>query len=319
MIPEIIAGIVQVLTVLLLSPLMVGILKKCEASFESRRGISPFQPYHDLGKFFKKEAVVPEGAGSLFIIAPMLSFTAYLILPWVVPIVFGSPSWFAPIVDFLGGAFLFGFAAFFSVIGTEKTGSYYTGIGASRAVTFGAFAEPVLITVFFGVALITGTNNPFLTNETLRNNISWMLSPTHLLLIAAFFLLLLFDTGKLPIESHGMGELGMIGEGMGLEYSGPLYALKSWGSYMKQFILFSVFINVFAMPWPIPLEVSALTVFYGIALLFVKMLVVIFAMVLVEVSVGKIRLFKIIDYLAFSYLMALLAVISFFLVGGVPQ
>jgi len=234
MIPEIVAGLVQVLTVLLLSPLMVGIIKKWEAKFESRKGISIFQPYYDLAKFFKKEIVVPEG----------------------VPIVFGSPSWFAPLVDFLGGAFLFGFAAFFSVIGTEKTGSYYTGIGASRGVTFGAFAEPILITVFFGVALITGTNNPFITNETLRENLPWMLSPTHLLLIAAFFLLLLFDTGKLPIESHGMGELGMIGQGMGLEYSGPLYALKSWGSYMKQFILFSVFINVFAMPWFIPLQPS---------------------------------------------------------------
>ncbi len=319
MIPEIIAGLVQVLTVLALSPLMVGILKKWEAKFESRKGITIFQPYYDLAKFFKKEIVVSEDAGSLFILAPMLSFTAYLILPWVVPIVFGSPSWFAPLVDFLGGAFLFGFASFFSVIGTEKTGSYYTGIGATRGVTFGAFAEPVLITVFFGVALITGTNNPFLTNETLRNNLSWMLSPTHLLLIAAFFLLLLFDTGKLPIESHGMGELGMIGQGMGLEYSGPLYALKSWGSYMKQFILFSVFINVFAMPWFIPLQVNAITILYGIALLFVKMLVVIFAIVLVEISVAKIRLFKIVDYLTFSYLTALLAVISFFLVGGVPQ
>ena len=319
MIPEVIIGIVQVLAVLLLSPLMVGILKKLEARFESRRGMSIFQPYYDLEKFFKKEVVVPAEAGTLFIVAPMLSFTAYLILPWVLPIIFGTPSWFAPQVDFLGGAFLFGFAAFFSVIGTEKTGSYYTGIGASRAVTFGAFAEPVLITVFFGVALITGTNNPFLTNETLRNNLSWMLSPTHILLIAAFFLILLFDTGKLPVESHGMGELGMIEQGMGLEYSGPLYALKSWGSYMKQFILFSVFINVFAMPWFIPMDMNALTMLYGIALLFVKMLVVISAIVVVEISVAKIRLFKIIDYLTFSYLMALLAVISFFLVGGVPK
>ncbi len=319
MISEVVMGLIQVAVVLLLSPLMVGIFKKMTALFESRRGVSVLQPYYDLAKFFRKEIVVPQGAGTFFIYAPLLSFTAYLILPWVVPIVFGAPSWFAPIVDFLGGAFLFGFAAFFSVIGTEKTGSYYTGIGATRSVTFGAFAEPVLITVFFGVALITGTNNPFLTGETMRNNLSWMLSPTHLLLIAAFFLLLLFDTGKLPIESHGMGELGMIGQGTALEYSGPLLALKSWGGYMKQFILFSVFVNVFAIPWGIPLNLTLLSALWGILLLFLKQMVVVFAMVLVEVSVGKIRLFKIIDYLTFSYLMALLAVISFFLVGGVPQ
>ncbi len=319
MIPQIIIGAVQMFVVLLLSPLMVGIMKRVEARFESRKGMSIFQPYYDLAKFFRKETLIPEDAGSLFTVAPILAFTAYLILPWVVPIVFGTPSWFAPTVDFLGGAFIFGFASFFSVIGAEKTGSYYTGIGSTRGVNFGAFAEPVLITVFFGVALITGTNNPFVTNEVLRNSPSWMLSTTHILLIAAFFLLLLFDTGKLPIESHGMGELGMIGQGMGLEYTGPLYALKSWGAYMKQFILFSVFINVFAIPWLIPLSLTPWNVIWGTALLFVKMLIVIFAMVVVEMSVAKIRLFKIIDYLTFSYLMALLAVISLFLVGGVPK
>lgn len=319
MIPQIIIGAVQMLVVLLLSPLMVGIMKRIEARFESRKGMSIFQPYYDLAKFFRKETLIPEGAGSLFTVAPILAFTAYLILPWVVPIVFGTPSWFAPTVDFLGGAFIFGFASFFSVIGSEKTGSYYTGIGATRGVNFGAFAEPVLITVFFGVALITGTNNPFVTNEVLRNSPSWMLSTTHILLIAAFFLLLLFDTGKLPIESHGMSELGMIGQGVGLEYTGPLYALKLWGAYMKQFILFSVFINVFAIPWFIPLSLTLWNVIWGTALLLGKMLIVIFAMVIVEMSVAKIRLFKIIDYLTFSYLMALLAVISLFLVGGVPK
>ncbi len=319
MISQITIGIVQVAAVLLLSPLMVGIMKRIEARFESRRGISVFQPYYDLAKFFRKETLIPKDAGSLFLTAPILSFTAYLILPWVVPIVFGVPSWFAPMVDLLGGAFLFGFAAFFSVIGTEKTGSYYTGIGASRGVTFSAFAEPVLITVFFGVALITGTNNPFVTNEVLRSNTSWLLSTTHLLIIAAFFLLLLFDTGKLPLESHGMNELGMLGQGMGMEYTGPLYALKSWGSYMKQFILFSVFINVFAIPWGIAMSTDLVSVVWGLFLLFSKMLIVIFAMIIVEMSVAKIRLFKIIDFLMFSYLVALLAIISLFLVGGVPQ
>ena len=319
MISQITIGIVQVAAVLLLSPLMVGIMKRIEARFESRRGISVFQPYYDLAKFFRKETLIPKGAGSLFLTAPILSFTAYLILPWVVPIVFGVPSWFAPMVDLLGGAFLFGFAAFFSVIGTEKTGSYYTGIGASRGVTFSAFAEPVLITVFFGVALITGTNNPFVTNEVLRSNTSWLLSTTHLLIIAAFFLLLLFDTGKLPLESHGMNELGMLGQGMGMEYTGPLYAIKSWGTYMKQFILFSVFINVFAIPWGIAMSTDLVSVVWGVFLLFLKMLIVIVAMIVVEMSVAKIRLFKIIDFLMFSYLVALLAIISLFLVGGVPQ
>ena len=318
MIPEIVMGAIQLLAVLLLSPLIAGIIKKTEAIFESRKGISVFQPYYDIAKFFRKENLIPEDSGWLFIAAPILAFTAYLILPWVVPIVFGSPSWVAPTVDFLGGAFIFGFASYFSVIGTERTGSYYTGIGATRGINFGAFAEPVLITVFFGVALITGTNNPFITNQYLRANINWLLSPTHLFLIAAFFLLLLFDTGKLPTESHTMCELSMIGQGMGMEYTGSLYALKMWGGYMKQFILFGVFLNVFAMPWGIAMEPSAWGIVWGISLIFGKMVLLAVIIAMVEVSVAKIRLFKIIDYLTFAYLMALIAVISFLFVGGVP-
>ncbi len=318
MIPELLIGAVQLCVVLVLSPLIVGIIKKIEARFESRKGISIFQPYYDIAKFFRKETLIPENTGFMFIAAPILSFTAYLILPWMVPIVFDTPSWIAPTVDFLGGAFIFAFASYFAVIGTEKIGSYYTGIGATRSVNFGAFAEPVLITVFFGVALITGTNNPFITNEVLRKNLLWLVSPTHIFLIAAFFLLLLFDTGKLPTESHTMGELGMIEQGTGMEYSGPLYALKIWGGYMKQFILLSVFINVFALPWGIPTTLTISSVLFGIALLLLKMIFVVFIIALVEVSVAKIRLFKIVDYLTFSYLMALLAVISFILTGGVP-
>ena len=318
MIPELIIGLVQVLAVLLLSPLIVGIIKKTEAIFESRRGISVLQPYYDIAKFFRKENLIPKNAGSLFTVAPLLAFTGYLILPWVVPIVFGAPSWIAPTVDFLGGAFIFGFASYFSVIGTERTGSYYTGIGATRGINFGAFAEPVLITVFFGVAVITGTNNPFVTNAYLRDNLSWLLSPTHLFLIAAFFLLILFDTGKLPTESHTMSELGMIGQGMGMEYSGSLYALKMWGGYMKQFILFGVFINVFAMPWGIAMEPTPWGILWGLGLILFKMFILAVVIAMVEVSVAKIRLFKIIDYLTFAYLMALVAVISFVFMGGAP-
>ncbi len=314
---RIVIGIVQVIVVLMLSPLMAGVLKKVEARIESRRGISIFQPYYDLAKFFRKETLVPEGTGPFFIAAPFIAFAAMLTLPLMLPIVGNFPSWLAPTVDFFGGTFIFGLAAMASVLATERTGSYYTGIGATRSVSFGAFAEPVLIMVFFGVAIITGTNNPFLMNHRITAG-SWYLSPTHVLITAAFFMLLLFDTGKLPIESHGSNELGMIDQAKSLEYTGPLYALSSWASYMKSFILTAVFLNVFAFPWGLAESASLNSIIYGTATLLIKMFGLTLAFVAVEETLAKIRLFRIIDYLSASFLLAIMGVISFLLGGGAP-
>ncbi len=309
-------NIIQVAVVVVLSPLMVGILKKAEAMVESRRGISVFQPYYDLAKYMRKEVVAPTRSLT-FHLAPVVAFSCYLILPMVLPIVVGYPLPFAPMVDFLGGAFLFTLAAIISVIAVTRTGSFYTAIGASRAVSFAALAEPTLIMVFFGVALITKTNNPFITNKVLSTQIPWIVSPTHALLIVAFFMLLLFETGKLPIESEGLSEFGMLDEGKLMEYSGIEYALLKWGSYMKSFILMSVFLNVFAVPWGVARSCTAISVATGIAVLFVKMIALILVFVVVEEIFAKMRLFKIIDYLAVSFMLALLSVVSYFLFGGV--
>jgi len=309
-------NLIQVAVVVTLSPLMAGILKKLEAVFESRKGISVLQPYYDLTKYFKKEVVAPT-TSSVFHLAPIIAFSCYLILPMVLPIIVGYPLPFAPMVDFLGGAFLFTLAAVVSTIAATRTGSYYTAIGASRAISFAALAEPTLIMVFFGVALITRTNNPFVTNKVLSTQMQWILSPTHALLIVAFFMLLLFETGKLPIESEGLAEFGMIDEGKLMEYSGLEYALLKWGSYMKSFILMAVFLNVFAFPWGVARAVSAISVATGILTLFIKMLVLILIFAIVEETFAKIRLFKILDYLALSFTLALLSIVSFFLFGGV--
>ncbi len=310
-------NVIQVLVVLIFSPLMAGILKKLEAIVESRRGISVLQPYYDIFKFMRKEVVAPRNVASIYFLAPSVAFACYLILPMVLPIVAGYPCPFAPMVDFLGGGFLFALASMMTTLATARTGSFYTSIGTSRAVSFSSLAEPTLIMVFFGVALITSTNNPFVTNEVLATNYRWIVSPTHILIVCAFFMLLLFETGKIPIESEGLSEFGMIDEGKTMEYSGMPYALLKWGSYMKSFILMSVFLNVFALPWGVARDYSASSIAFGIATLLAKMFLLIVVFVLVEETFAKMRLFKILDYLTVSFMLAILSIISFFVFGGV--
>ncbi len=40
----------------------------------------------------------------------------------------------------------------------------------------------------------------------------------------------------------------MIEQGKGLEYSGPVLAVATWGYWVKSATLMSVFLNVFALP-----------------------------------------------------------------------
>jgi formate hydrogenlyase subunit 4 len=309
-------NIIQVGTVLLLSPLIAGIINRLKAAIESRHGPSIFQPYYDLSKLFRKEVVIPECSSIIFILSPFVAFSAYLVIALVIPIVTPYPLPYGILLDLLGGALMFGFAGIIGIVAAIDARTNYTSMGASRSASFTALAEPTLIMVFFGVATISGTNNPYVTNNILASSVSWYLSATHILVMAAFFMLLLFETGRLPVESSGLMEFGMLDDGKVMEHSGKLLALSRWGGYMKQFMLMSVFLNVFAIPWWMSGNVSVLGALYSVGTLFLKLLILIAAIVIVEETFAKLRLFKILDFLAISFSLGLLSVVAYFLVGG---
>jgi len=310
-----VVSVVQAATVLLLAPLLAGMGYRLKAWTESRTGPSIFQPYFDLAKYLRKETLLPDGASRIFFVAPFVAFGAYLLISVVVPIITPYPIPFAPTVDFLGGGLLFGLAGTVTLLAAVDSGSNYAILGASRTVSFAAFAEPTLIIVFFAVAVITGTNNPYVTNNLLASSTSAYLSPTHLLVTAAFFLLLLAETGKLPVESTGLMEFGMLEDGRIFEHSGRLLGINRWNGWLKQFLLYSVFVNVFAFPWGLSGDVSAPGTLWNIVLLLAKLLALVGVIVLVEATVAKVRLFKIRDFLALSFSLAVLAVFAFAVLG----
>jgi formate hydrogenlyase subunit 4 len=273
------------------------------------------QPYYDLAKLLRKETLVPDGSSRLFLLAPFVAFGAYLVISVVVPIITPYPLPYASTVDFLGGGLLFGLAGLVTLLAALAAGSNYTALGASRTASFSALGEPTLIVVFFGVAVITGTNNPYVTNNLLASSISSYLSPTHLLVVAAFFLLLLAETGKLPVESSGLMEFGMLEDGRTFGHSGRLLGLFRWNGWMKQFLLYSVFVNVFALPWGMSDAVTLVGAGENIVLLLAKLLLVVGVVAGVEATLAKVRLFKIRDFLALSFSLAILSLFVFAVVG----
>jgi formate hydrogenlyase subunit 4 len=149
---------------------------------------------------------------------------------------------------------------------------------------------------------------PFVVNHLLVQNASVYWSPAHLFLVFAFFVLLLVETDRLPIHSSTHIEVYMIEEARILEYSGPLLGLLKWASMMKQFILYTIFCNVLTLPWGLSQHGTALGAAGAAAGLFLRMLVVVVAIVIVETAQSRLRFFRYQEPLAASFMLAVLAI-----------
>src|SRR5271154_5658104 len=205
--------LLQVLTIGLGAPFVTGVSAAVEARLQGRRGPRIRQPYLDLAKLVRKEALAPEGTSWFFLAAPVIAVAAYLTIPLLIPVLtsFGLPLGYMG--DILGGGFLLSLASFVLATAALATGSPYAQLGASRAKTFAAFPEPVVLFVVFPVALLPGTALPYALASTVRSSAGQIIRPAHLLAAAALFMVILHETGRIPVETHaGTNEFGMIEE-----------------------------------------------------------------------------------------------------------
>lgn len=308
--PDIALQICQVLCVLLLAPLLQGFILKTEERVQRSRGPSLLQPYRDLWKLFHKESVVPESASWIYWIAPIIAFTAMLVVPILIPVLTDRPLPLSDMGDMLGGGMVLTLGSFAIILAGLDSGNVYGGIGSSRAVMLGILAEPTLILVLVGISLLAKAMLPFVVNHLLLSSISTYFSPAHIFLVLGFFALLLVETDRLPIHSSTHIEIYMIDEARILEYSGPLLALLKWASMMKQFILYTIFCNVFLLPWGMSQLGTPLGELGSVATLLLKFLLVALAVVVVETVQSRLRFYRYQEPLAAGFLFAVLAIIS---------
>ena len=307
---DILLQIGQVLTVALVAPLIQGIVVQFEERVQRARGPGIFQPYRDLWKLFHKQIVVPDTASWLFWATPVVAFTCMLTVPILIPVLTNYPLPLSDMGDILGGGLILTFGSFMIVLAGLDTGSAYGGIGSSRAVMVAILAEPTLILVFVGITLLAKSMIPFVVNHLLVADWAVYFSPAHLFLVAAFFILLLVETDRMPIHSSTHIEVYMIEEARILEYSGPLLALLKWASAMKQFILYTIFCNVLVLPWGLSVKGIALGALAAAAALVVKFTLVAGTVVFVETAQSRLRFYRYQEPLAASFLLAVLAIIG---------
>jgi formate hydrogenlyase subunit 4 len=309
--------LLQVLTVAIAAPWVTGVIAKVEARLQGRRGPRVLQPYYDLGKLLRKEALAPQGASWFFLAAPVIAVAAYLTIPLLIPVLttFGLPLGYMG--DILGGGFLLALASFVVAVAALETGSPYAQLGSSRAKTFSAIAEPVVLFVVFTVALLTGTDLPYALAATVRSSAGQVVRPGHLLASAALFMVILHETGRIPVETHtGTNEFGMIEEARSFEHSGPYLALLRWGSELKQLVLFTILADVFVVPWGLASTQRLGAVLLAIVALLAKAAAVGVVVAVIDNSFAKLRLFKITEYVSAAFLLAVIGIFTLYLGGG---
>ncbi len=307
----------QVLVVLLAAPLVSGFAATVEAKMQGRRGPHVLQVYFDLAKDFSKETLAPTGVGPVFFLAPVIAFACYLTVPMLIPVLTGFALPLGYMGDIMGGGLVLSMASFFVAVAAAETGDGFAQLASSRSKTFGAITEPVLLLVIMTVALITTTDLPYVLGATVRSGPAQIVRPAHLLASAALFMVIVFETARIPVETHsGLIELGMIEGGRSFEHTGPLRALLTWGSAAKQMVLYVIFLNVFVAPWGMASTARPTDVALGVVAIVGKALLLAVVMAVLDNMFAKLRLFKITEFVSAAFLLAVLAIFTLYLGGG---
>ena len=312
MIADLALALIQALVVAAGAPLLVGVLRTLKARLVGRRGPRPWQPYADLAKLLRKETVVSTTTSWVFRVTPYVLFATMLVAAVIVPVVASRTA--LPFAGIILLMYLFLVGSFFLALAGLDSGSAFGGMGASREVAVAALAEPTVILAVFALALRADTTNLGGIVARLSGEPVLAASPGHLLAFVAFFIVMLAETGRLPVDNPATHlELTMIHEAMVLEYSGRYLALVEWAGAMKLFVFLTLLANLF-FPWGVPDLVAPVPIVLGLLALAGKLAVLTVGLAVLETIVAKLRLFRVPELLAGSFALALLSVTAVFLV-----
>ena len=294
---------IQTLLLILFAPALSGLIRKFKNNLRMRKGAPVLQPYYNLSKLFQKEEVVSENSSWILKATPHIvlgtSVTALLLLPAVVGGIALSSAG-----DIIALLFILALGRFFLSLAGLDTASAFGGMGSSREMFLSSLAEPVAVVAVLAVALNTGSTNLNIISGTI------VLRFSSAIALIALFLVAIVETSRLPVDNQETHlELTMIHEAMVLEYSGRSLAMIELASHVKQILFFSLLSCIF-IPYTIPSALNGMQLAAGISIYAGKLLVFAAVMALLEVSVAKMRLFRAVDFLAFSLLLSITAVIA---------
>ena len=301
-------NLVQALLLILMAPLVRGVIARLKARIQNRQGASVFRPYADLLKLFRKEDLVPSSASFVFRLAPIVLFTATLVVAAFVPLLHGS-ALLGVTGDFIILVYLLALGRFFLMLGAMDGGSSFGGMGASREAMVSTLSEAPFLLALMSVAIVAHSGSIARMVQWTVGQDFFQFSAVHALAFAALALVAVAETGRVPVDNPTTHlELTMIHEAMVLEYSGPSLALIEWASAIKLTTVMALLIGLF-VPWGMAGNLSALAITIGLFVLLLKMAVLIVVLAIVESSVAKLRMYLVPDFLGVASALAILAVV----------
>ncbi len=306
----------EMLVAIAIAPLFAGWIAQCRAWMQNRSAPPLIQPYRMLRKLFDKDVALAETASPLFRITPYILFGTMVLAAAIIPSL-ATDLPFARAADAIALIGLFATARVFLSLAAMDIGTAFGTMGARREMMIGFLAEPALLMILFNAFLLFGSTALPSLVDGYRAHPSLM-DPSIIFAAVAFVMVLLAENARLPIDNPTTHlELTMIHEAMLLEYSARHLALVEWASNLKLFnyacIGFALFI-----PWGIATHSAdgVVAMLISDAALAIKLIVAGAALALIESLSAKVRIFRAPEYLAMSFLLAVLGLLVHLLLGA---
>ena len=300
---------VQMTLVLLLAPLLTGLTRKVKARLQRRQGPSLIQPYRDLKRLLGKEVVLADNASWLFRVAPYVIFAVTWVAAALVP-TFATGLLFNWSGDLIVITALLGSARFAQALAGMDIGTSFGGIGSSREVMIASLAEPAMLMIVLSVALIAGSTQlstiaDYMAFSAVGLRVSLALG------LVAFVVVALAENARIPVDNPATHlELTMVHEAMVLEYSGRHLAMIELAASLKLLLYVSVIACIF---FPFGLAGGYAL---GLAAWLVKLAVAGVLLGVFEMSIAKMRVFRVPNFLGAALMLSLLGVLLLFVSGG---
>jgi formate hydrogenlyase subunit 4 len=301
----------QMFLVLLLAPLLTGFVRKVKARLLRRQGPPLLQPYRDLLRLMRKEAVLADNASWLFRVIPYLIFATTWVAASLVP-TFGAGLMFSWSADLIAIIALLGSARFFLALAGLDVGTSFGGIGSSREVMIASLAEPAMLMIVFTLALTAGSTQlstmaGYLVSPEVGLRVSLALALIGLIMVA------IAENARIPIDNPATHlELTMVHEAMVLEYSGRHLALIDLASELKLVLYISLIACIF-VPWGLaPEDAGPALLAVGLVAYLGKLAIGGFLLASFETSIAKMRVFRVPEFLGAALMLGLLATLLLF-------
>jgi formate hydrogenlyase subunit 4 len=282
--------------------LVLGVINRTKAIFAGRRGQPLFQAYYDIAKCLGKGATYSKTTTWAFRVGPAASLAALVVATAIMPL--GGAT--APVAfagDIILFAYLLGLVRFLTVVAALDTGSAFEGMGASREVTFGALAEPVLFVGLAAVARVTESLSLSGMLAAVRPEAWATAGAAFTLVTAALLAVILTENARIPVDDPNTHlELTMIHEVMVLDHSGPDFAFIQYGAALKMWVLGALLVGI-AVP------VRTGNAVYDISAALGGIFVLAVVIGVIESTMARLRLLRVPQLLVSAGALSILAVI----------